>query len=85
MRIVHYGHPQLRQERTCFIDVLSTRHSPSIRAYYNHTPGNSKLMAELKQIPDNSKNEGLIFTIYRQTRGTKKCFMGSLKESRRIN
>jgi hypothetical protein len=79
------GHPQLRQERTRFGNILSTRNSIAFLTYYNYASADSQLMPELKHIPDHSKHEGLIFAIYQQTLRTQKRLLGSLKESRHIN
>jgi hypothetical protein len=82
MRIVDNGDPELRQDRTCFGNVRSGCNSVSFLTYYSYTSDDSKHMPKLKQIPDDPKNEGLIFAIHQQTRRIEKRFLGNLKESR---
>ena len=76
------GDAELREKRACFSNVRTSCNSVSFLTYYDHTPVDSKRMPELQQIPDDPKNEGLIFAIHQQTRRIEKRFLGNLKESR---
>jgi hypothetical protein len=82
---VDNGDAELRQKRACFSNVRTSCNTVSFLTYYDHTPVDSKRMPELQQIPDDPKNEGLIFTMHQQTRCAEERLVRRLKESRQIN
>jgi hypothetical protein len=82
---VDNGDAELREKRACFSNVRTSCNSVSFLTYYDHTPVDSERMPELRQIPDDPKNEGLILTIHQQTRRAEKRFLGRLKESGQIS